>query len=186
MEDYLERHTAVLRSIPLEGVARVAELLKRAHTEGRKIFVFGNGGAAASASHFAVDMGKGASDALGRPFRILSLGDNLPWFSALGNDYSYGDVFVRQLMNHAEAGDVAISISVSGDSPNCVKALEWAREAGLATIALVGGRGGRTAGIAREVLQIEDSHYGRVEDAHMTILHMLGYAFMEDAWQERS
>jgi D-sedoheptulose 7-phosphate isomerase len=185
MERYVESHVAASRTIPVEGVAEVAGLLRKAHAAGRRIFVFGNGGAAASASHFATDLGKGASDALGRCFKILSLTDNTAWITALGNDYSYEDVFVRQLMNHAEAGDVAISVSVSGDSPNCVKALEWARANDLSTVALTGGKGGRTSRIAQHVLQIGDTHYGRVEDAHMTILHMLGYAFMEDAWQDR-
>ena len=100
--------------------------------------------------------------------------------TAIGNDYSYEDVFVRQLQNYGRRGDVALSLSVSGNSPNCVKALDWARQNGLHTIALVGAKRGRMAEIAHDVLVINDTHYGRVEDAQMGICHMLCYAFMEN------
>jgi D-sedoheptulose 7-phosphate isomerase len=100
--------------------------------------------------------------------------------TALGNDYSYDDVFMRQLENYGRPGDVALSLSVSGNSPNCVKALQWARDHGLHTIALVGAKRGRMAEIAAEVLTIADTHYGRVEDAQMGICHLLCYAFMEN------
>ena len=103
--------------------------------------------------------------------------------TALANDYSYEDVFAGQLQNYGQAGDLALGISVSGNSPNCVKALQWARDNGLQTVALVGAKRGRMAEIAEQVIVINDTHYGRVEDAHMGICHMLCYAFMENpAW----
>jgi D-sedoheptulose 7-phosphate isomerase len=101
--------------------------------------------------------------------------------TALGNDYAYEDIFVRQLENYGRPGDIALSLSVSGNSPNCVKALAWAKEHGLSTIALVGSKRGRMAEIAEQVLVIADTHYGRVEDAQMGICHLLCYAFMENA-----
>jgi D-sedoheptulose 7-phosphate isomerase len=100
--------------------------------------------------------------------------------TALGNDYSYDDVFVRQLENYGRPGDVALSLSVSGSSPNCVKALQWAKDNGLHTIALVGAKRGRMAEIATHTIVVNDSHYGRAEDAQMGICHMLCYAFMEN------
>jgi D-sedoheptulose 7-phosphate isomerase len=103
------------------------------------------------------------------------------WVTALGNDYSYEDVFVRQLMNYARPGDLAMTMSVSGNSPNVVKAMEWAKTNGLRTIALVGRKQGRLSQIAEHVIIIDSEHYGRVEDAHMGICHMLCYAFMEKA-----
>jgi D-sedoheptulose 7-phosphate isomerase len=109
----------------------------------------------------------------------MSLNDNTGWLTALGNDYSYDDVFVRQLMNFARPGDIAFTMSVSGNSPNLVKALQWCKEKGVITIALLGEKRGKLAGIADHILVIEDGHYGRAEDAHMTISHMLCYAFME-------
>lgn len=116
---------------------------------------------------------------MGAPFRVLSLNDNTAWMTAIGNDYAYEDVFVRQLQNHARSGDVALCLSVSGCSPNLVKAMTWARDHGLTTVALVGDRRGRLADLASFVLVVPDSHYGRVEDAQMTLCHLLAYAFIE-------
>lgn len=178
--NYLRAQQAALASIPPEAVADLIELLRKAWAEGRQIFAFGNGGSAANCSHFATDLGKGASDKLNRRFRVLSLTDNVSWLTALGNDYAYEDVFVRQLQNYAQPGDVVIGVSVSGSSPNCVKALTWAKEHGCQTVALVGAKRGPMADVAERVIVIADTHYGRVEDAQMGILHMLCYAFIEN------
>jgi D-sedoheptulose 7-phosphate isomerase len=177
--DYLQAQKAAYDSIPVDAVAQLIQKLRDALHENRHIFVFGNGGSAANASHFATDLGKGASDKAGRRFRVLALNDNVSWMTALANDYAYEDVFVGQLQNYGQAGDLVLSISVSGNSPNCVKALEWARQHGLRTVALVGAKRGRMAELAEQVIVIQDTHYGRVEDAQMGICHMLCYAFME-------
>jgi len=176
---YLRAQKAALDSIPPESVERIIETLRRALHDGKQVFVFGNGGSAVNSSHFATDLGKGASDKIGRRFRVLSLTDNVSWMTAIANDYAYEDIFVRQLENYGNPGDIALGVSVSGNSPNCVKALEWAKAHGLQTIALVGGKKGRMAEIAVQSIVINDTHYGRVEDAQMGILHMLCYAFME-------
>ncbi len=177
--EYVRAQKSALDSIPPDAVARLIETLRDALKEDRQVFVFGNGGSAANASHFATDLGKGASDKVGKPFRVLSLNDNVSWMTAIGNDYAYEDVFVRQLQNYGRRGDIALSLSVSGNSPNCVKALEWAKANGLRTAALVGARRGRMAEIAEQVIVIADTHYGRVEDAQMGVCHLLCYAFME-------
>jgi D-sedoheptulose 7-phosphate isomerase len=179
ISDYIRAQKAAHDSIPVEAVAELIEKIRAALQAGRRIFVFGNGGSAANASHFATDLGKGASDKVGKRFRVQSLTDNVSWMTALGNDYAYEDIFVGQLQNYGQPGDVALGISVSGNSPNCVKALEWARKNGLHTVALVGARRGRMAEVAEQVLMINDTHYGRVEDAQMGICHLLCYAFME-------
>jgi D-sedoheptulose 7-phosphate isomerase len=176
---YIAQQKAALESIDLAAVGRLIERLKRAVAEDRQIFVFGNGGSAANASHFATDLGKGSSDKIGKRFRVLSLNDNVSWLTALGNDYAYEDVFVRQLENYARPGDFVLVLSVSGNSPNVVKAVEWARKHGVFTAALVGAKRGRLADIADEPIVIDSPHYGRAEDAHMAICHMLCYAFME-------
>lgn len=176
---YLQAQKAALDSIPADGVERLIELLRAAWKEDRQVFVFGNGGSAANASHFATDLGKGASDKLKRRFRVLSLNDNVSWMTALGNDYAYDEVFVGQLRNYGKPGDIAMGLSVSGNSPNCVKALEWAKSNQLRTVALVGGKRGKMAEIAEQVITIQDTHYGRAEDAQMAICHLLCYAFME-------
>lgn len=180
ISEYLLAQKAAHDSIPIVAVGNLINEIRVALRKGGKIFVFGNGGSAANASHFATDLGKGASDKVGKRFHVLSLNDNVSWMTALANDYSYEDVFVGQLQNYASPGDFALGLSVSGNSPNCVKALTWARKNGLCTAALVGGRRGRMAEIAEHVIAIADTHYGRVEDAQMSICHMLCYAFMEN------
>ncbi len=177
--EYIKAQKAAHDSIPVEAVAQLIEQLRDALKEDRQIFVFGNGGSAANSSHFATDLGKGASDKIGKRFRVLSLNDNVSWLTALANDYAYQDAFAGQLQNYGRPGDIALGISVSGNSPNCVKALEWARKNGLRTVALVGAKRGRMAEIAEQALVINDTHYGRVEDAQMGICHMLCYAFIE-------
>jgi D-sedoheptulose 7-phosphate isomerase len=179
MSGYVAQQKAALDSIDLAAVGRLVERLKRAVAEDRQIFVFGNGGSAANASHFATDLGKGSSDKIGRRFRVMSINDNVSWITALGNDYAYEDVYVRQLENYARAGDFVLVMSVSGNSPNVVKAVEWAKKHGVFTAALVGGKRGRLAEIADEAIVIDSTHYGKAEDAHMAICHMLCYAFME-------
>ena len=168
-----------MRALPAADIESLIELLRETAEANRRVFVIGNGGNAANASHFATDLGKGASDAWSRRFRVVSLNDNTPWLTAIGNDYSYDDIFVRQLENFAEPQDVLIASSVSGSSPNLVKAVEWANANGLITAALVGGRRGKLAELVERVIVIDDDHYGRVEDAQMTVYHMLAYAFME-------
>lgn len=180
ISDYLRAQKTAHDSIPVEAVAQVVEKLRAACREDRQVFVFGNGGSAANASHFATDLGKGASDKLKKRFRVFCLNDNVSWMTALANDYSYEDVFAGQLQNFARAGDLVLGISVSGNSPNCVKAFAWAKQNGLQTIALVGAKRGRMAEIADQSIVVADTHYGRVEDVQMTICHLLSYAFLEN------
>lgn len=183
ISNYLRGQKAAHDSIPVDAVAELIGRLRSALQENRQIFVFGNGGSAANCSHFATDLGKGASDKMGKRFRVLSLNDNVSWMTALANDYAYEDIFVGQLQNYGQPGDLAMSLSVSGNSPNCVKALAWAKQHGLRTVALVGAKRGRMAEIAEQVIVINDTHYGRVEDAQMTICHLVCYAFMENPEQ---
>ena len=182
--DWIERYRTLQQEatglIPTNAVARLIERMRAALTEDRQIFVFGNGGSASNSSHFATDLGKGASDKLGRRFRVLCLNDNVSWMTALGNDYAYEDIFLRQLENYARSGDVVLALSVSGSSPNVVKAVQWARNSGLFVAALTGRKRGRLAELAHEAIVIPSEHYGQVEDAQMTICHMICYAFIEN------
>src|SRR3954468_17152089 len=109
--DYVNAQKAALDSIPADAVAQLIQKLQSALAEDRQIFVFGNGGSAMNSSHFVTDLGKGSSDKVGKRFRVLSLNDNVSWMTAIGNDYSYEDVFVRQLENYGCIGDVVLSIS---------------------------------------------------------------------------
>ena len=179
LANYIESQQAALTSIPLDRVSDLIELFKKAWQEDTRIFVLGNGGSAANASHFVTDLGKSASDAMGKPFRCLSLNDNVSWITAIGNDYSYEDVFLRQLNALAEPGDILFVMSVSGASPNVVAAVKWAKQNSIYTISLVGGKRGSLADLSDFSIVIDSTHYGRVEDAHMGICHMICYAFIE-------
>ena len=179
IDAYVAAQDRAIRSVPAAEIAAVIEVVKRAGREGRRIFVCGNGGNAANAAHFTTDLGKNASAASASPFRVLSLADNVSWMTAIGNDFAFEDVFVRQLTNHAQPGDLLLVTSVSGSSPNLVAACRWAKEHGLETIALVGGKRGAVAPLADHLLVIEEGHYGRVEDAQMNVLHMICYSICE-------
>ena len=183
MEKWIKKYIAgqktALDSISTKSVVALIKLLAKAVKENRQIFVFGNGGSAANASHFAGDLGKSSSDQVGKRFRVLTLNDNMSWLTALGNDYAYEDIFVGQLQNYAKPKDVCFAVSTSGNSPNAVKALVWAKEHKLQTIAIVGGKKGKLAKIADNVIVVDSIHCGRTEDAQMTILHLLCYAFIE-------
>lgn len=180
INSYIDSQVSALRSIPADKLSGLIALFKDALDNDRQIFVFGNGGSAANASHFVTDLGKGSSDKTYRRFRCMSLNDNMSWLTALGNDYDYSEIFSRQLMNLAKPGDLVMVMSVSGNSPNLVKAVEWAKSNRCSTIALVGGKRGKLAELAGHVIVIDDTHYGRVEDAHMGICHIVAYAFMEN------
>lgn len=185
LQQYIQQQKAAYDAIPLDQVQHLIDLVHQCYVDGRQLFAFGNGGSASNVSHFITDLGKSSSDKLseqtpGKRFRCLSLNENLSWITAIGNDYAYEDVYLRQLQNYAQPGDLVLTLSVSGNSPNVVKAVEWANANGLTTIALVGGKRGRVADIAHEVIVINDTHYGRVEDAQMTICHLICYSFIEN------
>lgn len=180
LDHYLTEHKAAIDSIPLDVVEEIILKFTEALKTDRQIFVFGNGGSAANASHFITDLGKGASDKTFRRFRCMSLNDNTAWITAIGNDYSYDDIFYRQLENYAKEGDLVMMMSVSGNSPNLIKAVEYCKNKNIFTIALTGKAGGKIADLADLVLKVDSDHYGRVEDCHMHICHMIAYAFMEN------
>ena len=177
--NYIDHFKKVIDSIPVERVGEIHKIIKNAIEEERQIFVFGNGGSAMSTSHFATDMLKGAGDALQKRVKIYSLNDNAGLLTAVGNDYSFDDVFCHQLKTLANPGDLAITLSVSGSSPNLVKAFEWAKMNSVNTIALVGGKKGLLSDIADNALVVDALHYGHVEDAHMVICHMIAFSFIE-------
>jgi D-sedoheptulose 7-phosphate isomerase len=179
LRQYLDAQKAALDAVPVEQVEAVIELFRQAWLEDRQVFAVGNGGSASNASHFVTDLGKLASDFLPRRFRCSSLNDNVSWLTAIGNDYAYEDVYWRQLANYARPGDLLLMLSVSGSSPNLVRAAEWSREHGVVTIAFVGGKRGTLAEVCDHVIVVEDTHYGRAEDVQMGLCHLICYAFKE-------
>ena len=166
-------------AIDLAKVNQAIEWFKQARAEGRHIFVCGNGGSASTASHFACDIVKGASFNRGSRFRIMALTDQLPTLTAYANDVSYDAVFVEQLKNFAQPGDLFMGISGSGNSPNVLRAMEYANQCGCRTLALTGRDGGQLGPMAQLNIQVPVPHMGRIEDAHMIVCHMIGYYFMD-------
>lgn len=180
-ETYKAELMQAIDSIDLAKVNQAIEWLAEAREARRRIFVCGNGGSASTASHFACDMVKGASYNRPSRFRIMALTDQLPTITAYANDVSYDCVFAEQLKNFAEPGDVFIAISGSGNSPNVLRAMEYANSVGCRTIALTGRDGGILGPMAQLNIQAPVPHMGRIEDAHMIVCHMIAYCFMENA-----
>jgi D-sedoheptulose 7-phosphate isomerase len=175
---YLAELDSTLRALPQGQVADLIDAIRDVRDRDAQIFVVGNGGSAATASHFAVDLGKGASLGAERRFRVLSLTDNVPWITALGNDLSYADVFVEQLRNYARPGDLLLAFSGSGNSENVLRAVRYANSIGCRTIGLAGFAGGRLREEAQECLVVSADHMGRIEDGHFVIQHLVVYYFM--------
>jgi D-sedoheptulose 7-phosphate isomerase len=143
IQKYLNEIGQILQNLPQAEIARTIDILTQARTEGKRIFVMGNGGSAAMASHFVCDLGKGTVQE-GKPrFKMMSLNDNVPLLTAYANDFGYETVFAEPLASLAEPGDVAIAISSSGNSPNVLRAMDLARERGLTTIGITGFEGGQ-------------------------------------------
>lgn len=180
IKDYIEVQKKLMNSLLIENINSVINTLVEAQSMDQQIFVFGNGGSAACSSHFVTDLGKCASDVLSKRFRCLSLNECVSWITALGNDDAYEDIFVRQLENYANPGDVVITFSVSGSSPNLVKAFRWANDQDMRTIAFTGGKGGVLSDIAETAIVIDSEHYGHVEDMHLMLAHIICYAIIEN------
>lgn len=176
---YREKLLSTLASIDVEKVAQAIDWFKQARTDGHAIFVAGNGGSAATASHFVCDMVKSAS--FGKPsrFRIQALHESIPTVTAYSNDLSYADAILEQLKNFAEPGDIYMAISASGNSPNVVRAIDYANSIGCRTLALTGRDGGQLGALAGLNIQVCEPHMGRIEDAHHIICHMICYSFID-------
>lgn len=180
VREYKKRSLEVLEAIPEDALVELIELLAETNARRNRIFLCGNGGSASTASHWANDLGKGASLGAEIRFRVLALTDNVPWVTALANDCDYSSIFVEQLRNWAEPDDILIAISGSGNSPNVIKAVSWANQNGLITVGLTGRPGGELGKIARYPVFAESHHMGRIEEAHFAIQHLISYYFMGD------
>jgi len=172
---YLKELTKALDSLEKEQLRAVVETLRKARDGGRQVFVFGNGGSAATASHFVNDLAKGAVGADGRRFKAICLSDSIPLMLAWGNDTSFENIFVEQLKNLMNAGDVVVGISGSGNSANVLKAVEYANKNGGITVGLSGFGGGKLSKLARHAVVVGSEHMGRVEDAHLVVAHLVAY-----------
>ena len=172
---YFENYSRVVAELPYAKIEQVADELHRAYEQERRGFLFGNGGSAALASHFACDLGKGTTVPGNhhKRFRVLSLTDNVPLITAWANDTSYEQVFAEQLRNFVQPGDVAFGISGSGSSPNVLLALQVARESGAFNIGLTGFKGGKMPGLCDLCIIIPSDNMQIIEDFQLSITHAL-------------
>ena len=174
---YFSYLNTVLQNIDTGEVAQFIETILDARERGVAVYIIGNGGSAATASHFANDFSIGTND-YEKPFRVTSLTDNVAILSAIGNDFGYDEIFVRQLRVHAKKGDVLVGISASGNSVNLINAFDFAKIAGIKTVAITAFDGGKMKSIADEGIHVATGakEYGPAEDAHMILDHLVsGY-----------
>jgi D-sedoheptulose 7-phosphate isomerase len=183
-QGYFQQLSALIPHLPYREIEAIARAFLRAHAEDRTIFVFGNGGSAASASHMMCDLNKGTVEAAqGRRLKVLPLTDNVPLLTAWANDRSYERVFAEQLKNFVRAGDVAFAISASGNSPNVLLALQTARAHGARTMGVTGYRGGKMKLLCDICAVVPSDKVPIIEDMHHAILHSI-YTVVEARLRE--
>jgi len=172
---YSESFAELLRQVDAREVEAMAETIAKTYREGRFIFIIGNGGSGAGASHLCEDLGKGtlSDPQRQRRMKVVSLTDNIPYILALANDLGYEMIFVEQLRNLASPDDLLIAISGSGNSPNVLRAVEWANANGLTTFGVTGYDGGRLRQIAHAGLHVPCHNMGTVEAVHSVVFHYL-------------
>jgi D-sedoheptulose 7-phosphate isomerase len=178
-ERYLAEVRKAIETIDLGQVAQAIEWFREARDRGQRIFVCGNGGNACTASHLVTELVKSASYGREVRFKIMALAESMSTLTAYANDLSYECVFVEQLKNFVQPGDLVMGISGSGSSLNVVRALEYANSAGCRTLALTGHDGGKIGPLAQLNILVRAPHQGRIEDAQMIVCHMICYYFME-------
>ncbi len=184
--EYVEGLIRCLKVLPLEAIARLLGYLEQAQREGRAVFIIGNGGSAATASHMACDLAKNTFDPReGEPtqrLRVMSLTDNVSWITALGNDIGYEYIFSEQLRNLVRPGDLVIAITGSGNSPNIIHGVEVARSLGATVVGLLGFKGGKVLELLDDYVLVASDNYGHIEDIHLVINHIL-VAYLKSASQ---
>jgi D-sedoheptulose 7-phosphate isomerase len=173
VDGYLCRLRAAIEGLPREPLSALGETLLRAYRNNKQVFLLGNGGSSSTASHMAADLAKNTIGPNMKRFRIVSLNDNAAIMTALANDLGYENVFSEQLTNLVQAGDVLIVVSASGNSPNVLKAMRYARTRSAEVVGLLGFDGGKAAALSDIALVVPSDHYGIVEDAHLIVNHIL-------------
>lgn len=177
-DQYISGLKSCLDQLDRQSLETIIELIMDTYHERKTVFIMGNGGSASTASHMSCDFNKGTLlrhyDEKEKRFRVISLTDNVALLTAYGNDLSYEDIFVQQLRNLVERGDVVIAISGSGNSANCVKAVQYAKRCGAQTIGLLGFKtGGKLAKLVDLSIIIKSNHYGICEDMHLILDHII-------------
>lgn len=167
--------------IPVEASEQLVDALEHAFHNGQQVFIFGNGGSGANASHFCEDLAKYPLRSMEdrKRFRVMSLTDNTPWILALANDCGYESIFEQQLRHFAQPGDVAIAISGSGNSENVLRAVRYANDLGMVTFGMTGFDGGQLRTLAQHCVHVPIHDMGIVESLHLVIMHYVIYELGE-------
>jgi D-sedoheptulose 7-phosphate isomerase len=181
LRDYIERTAALARQLPIEAIEAVIARIIDAAEADQNIFVMGNGGSAATASHFANDLSKGDVAGSVRRLRVMALTDNVPLLTAWANDTEYRRIFAEQLRNFVRPGDVVIGVSASGRSPNVLEAMRLGRAHGAATIGFTGRGGGELKHLVDLCVHVPTDNVQHVEDLHMVALHLV-YSRVRDSY----
>lgn len=189
-KNYFRELKRAIDNLDPKKIQKVIEVLFDAYKNNQQVFILGNGGSASTASHFACDLGKGTLkrfyDPTEKRFRAISLTDNVATIMAFGNDLSMEDVFIQQLNNLIQEGDVVIGISGSGNSPNIIKAIRYAKKCKATTIGFLGfNTGGEAGKIVDYEITVADNHYGRIEDIHLALCHLITDRLAELKERER-
>ena len=179
-QEYFDGIRSSIDEVDPAALTAISDVFREAWREGRRIFILGNGGSATTASHMATDLGKGTAQPGVKRFKVLSVTDNMSTVTAYANDLSYDDVFVEQLKNHLEPEDVVVGITGSGNSPNVLKAIAWAREQGAVTVGFIGFGGGKLASMVDHQITFASCNYGVVEDLHLSLNHILSQFFTRE------
>ncbi len=170
---YLDEMTKLLRELDPTPIDAFADCVYQAWRDGRRVFVFGNGGSASTASHYVADFVKTAAVEGQKRLAAFCMNDNIGLLTALGNDISYEETFSYPLASYAQPGDVAVALSCSGNSPNVLHACRWAREHGLTVVALTGFEGGKLKDLADIHINIPSTNFGLIEDLHLSVNHVV-------------
>lgn len=173
IKKYISEVSATLQRLPVDNIAQVVELLEEARLKAKRVFIFGNGGSAATASHFAADLSKGAISEGKARIKAFALTDNVPLLTAWANDIAYESIFAEQLENFIEPGDVAIGISGSGNSPNVLNGIKVAKANGATTIGFIGFNGGRLKELVDIHIIVPSHNMEQVEDIHLLLEHVI-------------
>ncbi|MFC1864237.1 SIS domain-containing protein [Chloroflexota bacterium] len=173
IQDYINGLIECLEELSRQNVEEIVDIVIRAWRKGNRIFIMGNGGSATTASHFARDLQIGTAMEGKARIRTISLTDNIALVTALANDIDYSSIFEEQLVGQLEEGDVVIGISASGNSPNVLKATEYARKNGAMTIGFIGFGGGKLKELTHKSIVLSSRDYRQVEDVHLGLAHII-------------
>ena len=178
IEEYLIKLKRNLDALEIGKIIKVVEILYNTYKNNKTVYILGNGGSPSTASHMACDLGKGTLKNVynknEKRMRVISLNDNIATMTAYANDLSYQDIFEHQLRNLVEEGDVVIGISASGNSPNVIKAIDYANSCGAITIGLLGFEtGGKLKDLVQHDITVKSKNFGRVEDIHLVLDHII-------------